>query len=266
LIESVAFDRTGRLLASAGDDGRVNLWEVPATGKPRHSWGFRGSNKALAVAFDPIAPILAVAGQDGTIRLWDVDDPARPAPLGAPIVGHDGKAVVALAFSPHGGLLASGGQDQQVGLWHVDAKSGIVSRPRLRYQTNTILALAFMPPRGDVLAAGDADGSTCLYDVESLRLIGGTDCLQGEYSSYPDNAGIRGITFAPNGSLLTAGQGSPIVAWSSILWSLDEGSADRLRSAACRLAGRNLTDDEWNNVFGNTPFAGRRHKTCPNLR
>jgi hypothetical protein len=35
-----------------------------------------------------------------------------------------------------------------------------------------------------------------------------------------------------------------------------------LTSHACQLAGRNLTQDEWDQIFVNTEFEGDRHQTC----
>ena len=63
--------RTGALLATAGGDGTVRLWD-PATGQPAahpdrpHRLGVGGGVLARTGA------LLATAGGDGTVRLWDV--------------------------------------------------------------------------------------------------------------------------------------------------------------------------------------------------
>ena len=65
----MAFSPDGRLLASAGDDGTVRLWD-PATGAGLAT--LTGHTDTVdAVAFSPDGRRLASAGDDRTVRLWD---------------------------------------------------------------------------------------------------------------------------------------------------------------------------------------------------
>ena len=81
-MTAVAFSRDGKLLAAAGGDGMVRLWN-PATGQPVGAPLPAGTGGGVtAVAFSPDGKLLASAGADGTVRLWN---PATRQPAGAPL-------------------------------------------------------------------------------------------------------------------------------------------------------------------------------------
>jgi WD40 repeat protein len=270
-VRALAFDSSGKVLASGGYDGRVNLWGVGSKGGLLHLATVVDEGQTInAIAFSANGKLLAVAGEDGTLRLWNVGDPNKPMPAGESRWAHSGVAVTAVAFSPvevNGDLLlASSGADQQVDLWEVDPTRGLRSSDSQKLsQTNTILALAFTPD-GKVLAAGDGDGATCLWDVATRRTLGGGDCLLGYGTDNTRLTGIFALAFTPDGTtLLSAGEGNPLVAWSSLFWS---GDRTALQDAVCRFAGaeglRTLTSDERRIAFLQTPLASRSAKpTCP---
>ena len=146
-ITAIAFDRMGRLLATASRDHTARLWDV-VTGQLLHDLTGHG-NAVIAVAFSPDGNTLATASWDRTARLWDVASGALLHELS----GHRAE-LTALAFSPDGSTLVTAGWDTTARLWNV--RSGQIIDTLVRHQA-AVTTLAFNAP-GNRLATGGRDG------------------------------------------------------------------------------------------------------------
>jgi len=110
--EDVAFDHSGRLIATAGDDRTPEIWKVDtgelvATLSPQ-------PGDIYGLGFSPDGSLLAVGSADGTIRLFD----ARSGRL-VTLPSYE-QAVGEVAFSPDGSLLAVTTADGQARIWSLD--------------------------------------------------------------------------------------------------------------------------------------------------
>jgi len=156
-IHDVAYSPDGRVVATAGSDNAVQLWD-PATGSLiRTLTGHE--DDVSAVAFSPDGVLLAsgAGGWDdpgeSTIKIWRVSD----GELLDTLEGH-GEWVSALAFSPDGGVLVSSGRTgstPKIKFWD------IVTGEMTRYYDDSALDIDFSPD-GQYFTYGRSGGNVVL--------------------------------------------------------------------------------------------------------
>jgi WD40 repeat protein/transcriptional regulator with XRE-family HTH domain len=222
VVQSVSLSPDRTLLAVAGADGTLRLWDVASPGHPVPLGAplARASDSPLyATAFSPDGKILAAAGAGRAVDLWDVSRTDRPVRLGT-LTG-PANTVYSVAFSPDGRTLAAGSADDTVRLWNVSdpAHPAALGKP-LTGAAGYVESVAFAPG-GTMLAAGSADDTVWLWNVTDLAHpapVGGP--LTGPRSL------VTGVAFSPKGNLLAAASQDHSL-W---LWRISGGRAGRDRA------------------------------------
>ena len=107
-IWGVSWSPDGRFLASAGENGRVVIWDMDAT----ESVATLITGWAFSVSWSPDGQTLAIGTSDGSIQFWETDTYTQQAVFtGSPSL------LLSLDWSPDGTQIAGGQWDGNIRIW-----------------------------------------------------------------------------------------------------------------------------------------------------
>eukprot|EP00752_Nemacystus_decipiens_P010922 g9706.t1 len=216
--------RSGQVLATGGDDKRVNVWRI---GRASSIWSLTGNSSAIeSLRFDPTEEFLVSGSAGGAVKLFDLS----AGKMTRHFRGHMSNVTVIdcgsfdrrfvttgsmdcqvtdVQFSPDGYILASAAADGQAKLW--DLRAG---KPMHTFQacSGAVRAIRFNPQEF-LLAVATSDRTVKLYDIEFMELF----CITA-----PDTCPTRAITFDPDGQVMYCASPSGLRRWS---WDNDTASA-----------------------------------------
>jgi len=229
LIEFIAVNATGTLLAASSDDRFIHLWDTSDPANPKRLPATTQLPEfALGLEFHPTEPVLAIAGADDHAYLWRYEG-SNEAPVEIGAFGND---VSAVSFTDDGSLLAASGAEGTVEVWDTTD----LSKPR-RIETplagpqNSVYEMDFQP--GTRLLAGAVqDGSVWIWDLTNPEKPITFAALRAS------TAAVNTVQFSQDGRfLIGVGSGKRIY-----VWELDPTAvADWI----CKNTGDELTANEW---------------------
>ena len=219
-IEALTVAADGALIASAGSDGQILVWDA-TSGTQLRAFGGPGTD---VTALTSSEHVLLAGKADGSVTLWQMDSGER---LGD-FQEHEG-AVWGAVFLGGARQFATAGQDAKVRLWDGGRLRAVWQEHR-----KAVFAIAYNA-RAHLIATGGADKTVKLWDERRRRLVrtyeGGTE-------------DVRTVAISPDGSVLaSAGNDHTITLWptaSDGKLRVLEGHSNRVVSVAFSPDGRLL--------------------------
>ncbi|CAN6486237.1 unnamed protein product [Victoria cruziana] len=187
------FSSDGKLLASAGHEKKVVLWNMDTLKKERT--GEEHSHLITDVRFRPGSSHLATSSFDRTVRLWNANDPSYCLHV---YTGH-GSPVMSLDFHPKKtDILCSCDGNGEIRLWSSNQLACT------RVSKGATAQVRFQPRVGQFLAAA-TENVVSIFDFESERKI---HALQGHTKE------VHSVCWDANGDYLASVSEDSVRVWS----------------------------------------------------
>ncbi|CAN4084085.1 unnamed protein product [Withania somnifera] len=194
---SCHFNSEGELLATAGHDRKVLIWEL---GNNNVYSGEGHAHHVTDIRFRPNSTMFATSSFDRTVKIWDAAAPSNPF---RSLVGHV-EHVMSVDFHPTKvGLLSSCDSNDDIIMW--DVSSG---DRKLIFKGGS-RQVRFQPQLGDFLASSTGNIIN-IFDVETNNI---QRKLQGHIKD------IRSICWDIGGNFLAS-----VSEDSARIWSVSEGT------------------------------------------
>ena len=192
ILYSLAFSPAAPLLATAGVDRVVKIWDI-ANGQHLRDFPVWNRSQINDLAFSPDGNLLLTGSRDSTANIWTIDGTQK-----ALLSGH-ASGVRAVAFSPDGQMCLSGDEKGYLYFWTID---GTLIR-RIGSEGPSVNAVRFSPD-GRTILVGRSNNTASL-----LELSGEIQATFGGHT-----AEIVDVGFSPDGQkILTASADGKAKLW-----------------------------------------------------
>ncbi|WP_281649051.1 F-box/WD40 repeat-containing protein [Parendozoicomonas sp. Alg238-R29] len=201
-ITSASWSPNGHYLASAGTDGRCNVWNLDKAENHEliyMNWDSSGNNEVMSVSWHPEGKLLAAGFSNGYIKIIE--------PLTDLKIVHSFKAhqdtITSVSWRPDGSCFASGSCDSTIKMWAPDKDDYGNALPSLKGNLGRVTCLAWCSDNRR-LASGSDNAKTTIWDTAKTgserfvtNLLGHEDTVTQVAWSY----GARLATCSRDGSI-----------------------------------------------------------------
>ncbi|MEG4025900.1 AAA-like domain-containing protein [Microcoleus sp. S13C4] len=155
-VTSVSFSPQRQILATAGIDDRVRIWNF--SGQQLVEWKALQQSVNM-INFSPNGNFLATAGRDSTVKIWNLS--------GKNISNFKGiqGSVTSISFSPEGKLLAVAGIDSNAAIWKLSNLPKSISSPVKLPGHNGLVRSVNFSPNGDFITTLDGNSTVRIWNL-----------------------------------------------------------------------------------------------------
>ncbi len=190
-VTSICFSPKGKILATAGIDDRVRIWNL--YGQKIAEWKALQQSVNM-VSFSPDGEILATAGSDSTVKFWNLSGKKI-----SQLKGIEG-SVNSISFSPNKKLFAAAGIDSSSAIWNLSKLSQSISSSVKLPGHNGLVRSVNFSPSGDFLTTLDGKSTVRVWDLSGkLKKTLPVQAIGISFS--PDRQQYRFATVTLNGKV-----------------------------------------------------------------
>ena len=188
-IYAMAFSPDAKVLATAGYDRTIKLWDAAKTDAPIRILTDH-SDAVYALAFHPDGKLLASGAADRAVKVWDVASGKRLYTLSDPT-----DWVYAVAWSPDGKTIVAGGVDKSLRTWTANAESGTL-RQAVFAHTGPVTHVQYHPDGLTLYSLGD-DAVVKAWDAQKI-------VERRTFAKQPDS--VMSFRLRPDGAQIAIGR------------------------------------------------------------
>ncbi len=155
-VTSVSFSPNRQILATAGIDDKVRIWNF--SGQIIAEWKALQQSVNM-VNFSPNGNFLATAGRDSTVKLWNLSGKNF-----SQLKGIQG-SVTSISFSPEGKLLAAAGIDSNAAIWNLSKLPKLISSSVQIPGHKGLVRSVNFSPKGDFLTTLDGQSTVRIWNL-----------------------------------------------------------------------------------------------------
>lgn len=198
-VYSGVFTSDASKVITGAHDRTVKVWDMATGNTIRTIFCFSSCND---VCLSESYACIASAHLDGALRLWDM----RSGEATYEFKDAHTKQISSVAVAPNESSLLSAARDNLIKIWDFRMNRCLSTLKDDAYRSGLNWSRACWSPDSKYVAAGGAEGSLFIWDVEK-----GTLCKQLGSES---NATISGVAWSPTGTqLVTTDRKSKCVIW-----------------------------------------------------
>ena len=195
-VQTISWSPDGTRIASAGNDGSVQVWDAHAGDTLFTCQGHTG--RIRSVAWSPGGRFIASASEDRTVQIWN-------ATTGRRMLTYQGHShnVVSVTWSPDAKYIASASIDMTVQVWHAATGQVYLTYPEHSDVVDTVA----WSPDGQYIASAGYDTTVQVWHAKTGRKV---------YIYDGHAALVHTVAWSPDSQYIASGGSYDVEVWNAI--------------------------------------------------